>query len=225
MKIILLKRKTLAAALFAASGLASAASYYVVVPVTGKTVLLAGIQVALNGYVPAPGLVGLAYDTFDFNQVLSVTGDPDFSPSRVSWSVASGALPQGLAISRDGRLSGTPAAVGTSSFVLRAIYKTRTGEQTYQVVVNDLVVALAQGQLPAGVQGAPYAFDLKPSLSVAGDPAYKGSGVTWSLSAGTLPAGLVLGTDGVIAGTPTAENPGTAFTVQATYRTRTGQRA
>jgi hypothetical protein len=225
MKSAFLKRKTLAAALCAMSGMASAASYYVVVPVTGKTVLLAGVQVSLNGYAPAPGLVGMAYNPFDFNQVLTVTGDPDYSPSRVSWSVAGGALPPGLALARDGRLSGTPSAAGTSSFVLRAMYKTKTGKQTYQVVVSNLVVALAQAQLPAGVQGAAYTFDLKPSLSVAGDPAYNGAGVTWSVASGTLPAGLALGANGIISGTPTAENAGAPFTIQVAYRTRTGQQA
>jgi len=218
-------RKAIAATLLAAAGAAQAGSYYVVVPMTGKTELLAGIKVELGNYTMPAGIVGMAYSAFDFNQVLRVTGDPDFSASRVSWTVASGALPVGLTLSRDGRLTGTPAAAGTSSFVLRATYKTRTGEQSYQVAVNNLVVALAQAQLPAGVQGAPYSFDLKPSLSVAGDSSYSGAGVTWSVASGSLPAGLVLGADGVITGIPTAENPGTPFTIQAGYKSRAGQQA
>jgi hypothetical protein len=218
-------RKALAVAILAAAGTASAGSYYVVVPIAGKTQLLAGIQVELSSYAMPVGIVGLTYDPFEFNRVLRVTGDPGFNASLVSWTVASGSLPAGLTLSRDGRLSGTPTASGTSSFVLRATYKTRTGEQSYQVAVNNLVVALAQAQLPAGVQGAPYSFDLKPSLSVAGDSAYTGAGVTWSVASGSLPAGLALGADGVITGTPSAENPGTPFTIQASYKTRTGQRA
>ena len=218
-------KNALAAALLASAGAASASSYYVVVPITGKTQLLAGIKVDLSSYAMPTGIVGMAYEPFEFARVLQVTGDPDFSASRVSWTVAGGALPAGMSLSRDGRLSGTPAAAGTSSFVLRATYKTRTGEQSYQVAVNNLVVALAQAQLPAGVQGASYRFDLNPSLSVTGDAAYTGAGVTWSVSSGTLPAGLALGADGVISGVPSAENNGQAFTIQATYKTRAGQRA
>lgn len=218
-------RNAFTAALLAAAGTASAGSYYVVVPLAGKAQLLAGIRVDLSSYALPVGLVGLAYAPFEFNQVLRVTGDPDFSGRLVSWSIASGALPAGLTLSRDGRLSGTPSAAGTSSFVLRATYKTRTGEQSYQVAVNSLVVALAQAQLPAGVQGAPYSFDLKTSLSVAGDSGYTGAGVTWSVSSGSLPAGLALGADGVITGTPSAENAGTPFTIQAVYKSRAGQQA
>ena len=218
-------RQALVAALLAAAGAAHAGSYYVVVPMTGKTELLAGIKVELGTYTMPAGIVGMAYSAFDFNQVLRVTGDPDFSASRVSWTVAGGALPAGLTLSRDGRLTGTPAVAGASSFVLRATYKTRTGEQSYQVAVNNLVVALAQAQLPAGVQGAPYSFDLKPSLSVAGDASYSGAGVTWNVASGTLPAGLALDADGVISGVPTSENNGAPFTVQAVYKTRAGQQA
>jgi hypothetical protein len=47
--------------------------------------------------------------------------------------------------------------------------------------------------------------------------------VTWSVSSGSLPAGLTLGADGVISGTPTDENSGTPFTIQAAYKTKTGQ--
>jgi hypothetical protein len=91
--------------------------------------------------------------------------------------------------------------------------------------VSDLVVALADAVLPAGVQGSPYSFDLKPKLSVTGDGAYAGTGITWRVVSGSLPAGLTLGADGVISGTPTAESAGAPFTVQAAYKTRAGQRA
>lgn len=215
----------LATALLATAGLASASSYYVVIPVAGKSILLSGINVALNSYSLPSAIVGLPYSGFNFNNVLSVTGDPDFSSTRVSWSLTSGALPPGLALSRDGQLTGTPSASGNSSFVLRAMYKTRTGEQTYQVAVTDLVVGLAATSMPAGVQGAPYSVDLKTQLSVVGDAAYTGAGVSWSVVAGALPAGLSLTADGIITGTPAAENSGAPFTVQAAYKTKAGQQS
>lgn len=225
MKSSKLTRIALAAALFAAAGASAAASYFVVVPLSGKAQLLAGIKVSMSSSAVPAGIVGIAFEPFEFGRVLQVTGDPEFSAGLVSWSVANGALPAGLTLSRDGRLAGTPTAAGTSSFMLRATYKTRTGEQSYQVAVTNLVVSLAAAQLPAGVQGAAYRFDLNPSLSVSGDPAYSGAGITWSVTAGTLPAGLALSADGVITGVPTAENSGQSFTIQAAYKNRSGERA
>jgi len=215
-------KQLLATALMATSASSFAASYYVVVPVPNRTATAGNILVSLSTYRLPQGLVGDPYAGFDFNSVLQVLGDPQFSASNVRWSVASGALPAGLTLSADGKLSGTPTAPANASFQLLASYKTKAGEQSYSVTINNLVVALAASSLPNGTQGAAYSYDLKPSLSVSGDSAYTGEGVTWSVISGTLPAGLSLGPDGVISGTPAAENSGTPFTVQAAYKTRSG---
>jgi hypothetical protein len=212
-----------ATALLAASASAFASEYYVVVPVPNRTATAGNILVSLSSYQLPQGLVGDAYAGFDFNSVLQVLGDPQFSASNVRWSVASGALPAGLTLSATGKLSGTPTAPANSSFQLLASYKTKAGQQSYTVTINNLVVALATAILPDGVQGAGYRVDLNPELTVSGDPAYTGDGVTWSVISGSLPAGLSLSSNGVISGAPTAENAGTPFTVQAAYKTRAGQ--
>jgi hypothetical protein len=218
-------KQLLAASLLVASASSFATNYYVVVPVPNRTATAGNILVSLSAYSLPQGLVGEAYAGFDFNSVLQVKGDPQFSASNVRWSVASGALPAGLTLSTDGKLSGTPAAPANSNFQLLASYKTKAGEQSYSVTINNLVVSLAASGLPDGTQGAPYSYDLTPSLAVSGDSAYTGTGVTWSVVSGALPAGLSLGANGVIAGIPTAENAGTPFTVQAAYKTRSGQQA
>ncbi|HDR9103640.1 TPA: putative Ig domain-containing protein [Burkholderia vietnamiensis] len=225
MKHRLMKKLALAALLVASAAPAFASQYYVVVPVPNRTATEGNILVTLSGYSLPQGQVGDVYAGFDFNSVLQVLGDPSYSPSNVRWSVAGGALPAGLTLSANGRLSGTPTAGGSSSFQVMAAYKTKAGEQTYTVMVNNLVVSLAHSALPDGEQGAAYSFDLKPKLQISGDASYTGAGVTWSLVSGSLPAGLTLGADGVITGTPTAENSGTPFTVQAKYKTRSGQQA
>jgi hypothetical protein len=217
-------KKTVSAALLAAASFSTFASdYFVVVPVPSRSATAGNILVTLNAYSLPTGVVGRAYGGFDFNSVLQVLGDPSYSQSSVRWSVASGALPAGLSLSGDGKLSGTPTAAATSSFQVLAAYKTKAGQQAYQVMIADIVVGLASATLPPGVQGTPYSYDLKQNLQVAGDPQYTPAQVTWSLMSGPLPAGVQLNANGTLSGTPTA---GGTFpvAVQASYMNRAGQR-
>jgi hypothetical protein len=217
-----LLRKTLVAAALAASMSAFASNYYVVVPVPARTDTgAANISVSLSAYTPPAGFVGDAYPGFDFNQALQVTGDQNFNPSNVRWYVSAGALPAGLTLNATGKLTGTPTAAGTSSFVVTAVYRTKSGTNTFQVSVMNLQVSLGSAALPNATQGATYSYDMKTRLSVTGDSSYSGAGVSWSIASGNLPAGLSLGADGLITGVATAE--GTyPFTVRAAYRTKSG---
>jgi hypothetical protein len=170
-------------------------------------------------------VVNRSYAGFDFNSLLSVTGDPSYTGYGVHWRVVSGSLPAGLTLGDNGKLTGTPTAAATSSIQVMATYKTKAGQQAYQLVIADITVGLAaDSAMPAGVQGAQYSYDLKSRLSVTGDPQYTPAQVTWSVASGTLPSGLQLNSDGTITGTPTAE--GTyPFTVKASYQSRTGQQS
>jgi hypothetical protein len=218
-----MKKLILTAALAVAASQAFASGYYVVVPVPNRTATAGNILVSLSGYSLPSGVVGRAYAGFDFNSALQVKGDPNFAPGSVHWSVAGGALPAGLSLSGDGKLSGTPTAPATSSFQVLAAYKTKAGEQQYQVLVSDIIVSLADASLPAGVQGAAYSYDFKPRLSVTGDPDFNAAAVNWT-ETGAMPPGLTLNSDGTLTGVPTAE--GTyPFTVSGSYLSRTGQRS
>ena len=94
-------------------------------------------------------------------------------------------------------------------------------------VVTEILVALTGGPaLPAGEVNLPYSYDLKQLLSVSGDTAYNSSSVSWELASGALPAGLSLGSDGVVSGIPaTKDAVGSSFQVVATYKTKSGQQA
>jgi len=216
-------KKTILAALLAATlAPALASNYYVVVPVPNRTATTGNILVALNAYSLPGAVAGRAYAGFDFNSVLQVKGDPAFNATGVTWSVIGGTLPAGLTLRADGRLTGTPIAGGNSSFQVQASYKTKTGQQGYQVIVADVTVALAAATLPAGVQGAAYTYDVKPLLSVSGDPQFNQAEVTWSYR-GALPAGLQLNTNGTITGVPTAGGT-SSFDVLASYLGKSGVR-
>lgn len=90
----------------------------------------------------------------------------------------------------------------------------------------NIAVALNPVTLPVGTVGQVYpGFDFKSALSVTGDSAFTGTGVSFTTQ-GTLPLGLAVSADGVLSGTPTAKKPdGTSFQVIATYKTKTGQQA
>lgn len=216
-------KKTLIASLLAAAGVSAfAADYYVVVPLPAKQHLLDGISVALSSTSLPTGLVGVPYVGFDLGQALLVTGDPAYSSPNVGWSVVAGVLPAGLALNK-GVLSGTPTTAGAQSFSVRATYKTKTGEQAYQILTFAVTVSLATGTLPQGVMGVAYpAYDLKPLLTVSGDPSFNPANVTWSVVTSTLPAGLTLTADGTLSGTPTASGAGT-LVARASYKGANGE--
>ena len=96
-----------------------------------------------------------------------------------------------------------------------------------QQVSAEILVALTGGPaLPAGEVNSPYSYDLKQLLSVTGDSSYNASKVSWELQSGQLPAGLSLGTEGVLSGIPTAKDAvGSSFQVKATYKSKSGQQA
>ncbi|KVP75195.1 hypothetical protein WJ96_05410 [Burkholderia ubonensis] len=215
-------KKALILSAVLASLSAQAADYFVVVPVPNRTATAGNILVTLSPYALPSGVLGRAYAGFDFNQALQVRGDPSYAPASVRWSVVGGTLPAGLTLSPSGKLTGAPTAAGTSSFQVMAAYKTKAGQQAYQVLVSEVSIGLSAATLPAGVQGSLYAYDLKTRLTVTGDPQYTPGQVTWSIR-GALPQGLQLNADGTITGVPTAGGT-SSFEVTASYLGKSGVR-
>jgi hypothetical protein len=145
-------------------------------------------SVALPGGVP-----GRAYSA-----TLGVSGGVG---PRV-FSVTSGALPPGLNLNPDGSIDGTPTEQGTFSFMVTAADASTpavSDVEDLQIEVLDLQV-VTRG-LPDGQLGVPYQVTL---VAAGGWPcAAPADAYTWSLDAGSLPAGLNLNPDGTITGTPT----------------------
>jgi hypothetical protein len=221
----LLKKTVVATLLAFSAGPLLASNYFVVVPVPNRTATAAkDITVALTGLSLPSGLIGTPYVGFDFKSLLNVTGDPAYNGFGVKWNVVAGSLPSGLTLNSNGTLSGTPMAAGTSSFQVMASYKSKAGQQAYQVQVANITVGLAAGAPPQALVGQAYSYDLKPLLSVSGDNAYTGAGVTWTVVSSSLPAGLYLTSDGFIGGTPTAGGTG-SITARASYKGVNGQQS
>lgn len=86
----------------------------------------------------------------------------------------------------------------------------------------SIAVTLNSLTLPEGLAGSAYpTYDLSSAVQVTGDSTFNGTGVTWSLAGGSLPAGLQLNANGTVTGTPT-EAGTSSFTARATYKTASG---
>lgn len=119
------------------------------------------------------------------------------------WTIASGALPPGLRLvpttSGAGRIEGLPSAPGTSTFALQVNDASGgTATRTLMLEVGDDLV-LNPAPLPTAELGVAYTA----TITVGGAT----TALVTNLVAGTLPAGLSLGSSGndtvTIAGTPT----------------------
>jgi putative Ig domain-containing protein len=125
------------------------------------------------------------------------------------WTISAGNLPQGLNLDQaTGVISGTPIVAGPSNFTVRVQDAAgQSDTQALSIVINlsnpPIITTTA---LPGGTVGQPYSQTLQATGGIGA--------LTWTVSAGSLPAMLNLDlSTGVISGTPTTA--GTAnFTVR-----------
>lgn len=161
-------------------------------------------SVTINTDYLANATVGATY-----NAALSASG----GAQPYSWNLSSGSLPDGLALSSAGAISGMPATAGKASFTVQVTDSSIPGQQAAKVlgiiVGTTPPLAITTAVLPNGTVGTAYSSTLAAS---GGTPPY-----SWSVFSGSLPAGLTLG-GGMISGTP--QHSGVfPFTVQVTDST------
>ncbi|MBL9116579.1 MAG: S8 family serine peptidase [Verrucomicrobiaceae bacterium] len=176
----------------------------------GRLNLLKVIDPNLSGnqpwpYIPGneqlPGAaLGAAY-----SYTPTVTG----GAAPYTFMLDSGTLPSGLTISSSGLISGTPSAIGTSTFNLLVSDSNGPGAtQSFTIVtVADPLVIQTSPTLSDGDVGANFTKTLTAS---GGTAPY-----TWTLNSGTLPPGLSLSSDGTLSGLP-FESGNFIFIIQAT---------
>jgi hypothetical protein len=149
------------------------------------------------------------------------------------WEIVNGGLPAGLSMSSSGLVSGTPTAAATTQpwvvvhdltapeggpswcggdnhserqFVFTVVGGGGGGSPTpAPVPPSQPALQITTASLGKARVDAPYTVTL--AASGAANP-------SWTISAGALPAGLTLGSNGVLSGTPTGAGS-YAFTVRA----------
>jgi hypothetical protein len=155
------------------------------------------------------------------------------------YSLIGGSLPPGLTLASSGQVSGTPTNAGGWSFWVNLSDQNppsaswcvpADAQREFTITINGAgspapgpgpgpapapVLSITTSSLPMATVGATYST----TLSASG-----GSGTkTWTVTAGSLPAGLSLSANGVVSGTPTA--PGTAsFTANVSAGGASSQR-
>lgn len=118
-----------------------------------------------------------------------------------SFSVASGALPDGITLSTAGTLSGTPTTAGTSEFTVLVSDSTGPGAgKAFTLVIAAAPVSITtSGTLSNGSVGSSYSTILE---ATGGTTPY-----TWTVVSGALPSGMTLSSGGSLSGTPSTDGP------------------
>jgi len=150
------------------------------------TVSIAPGLVIMTTSLPS-GYVGNAYSA-----TLAASG----GTTPYTWSILSGLIPPGTSLTTTtGTISGTPTSSGTYAVTVQV-----TDAVGHQISANlSIVVAapltITSASLPGGTGGVAYSATL---TATGGTSPY-----SWSVTSGTLPAGVTLSTAGALSGTPT----------------------
>ncbi len=164
-----------------------------------ETIVIDPAALALTNTLP-DGTVGVVY---------SATIDASGGTTPYSCSITSGTLPTGLTLTGC-TVGGTPTAPGTSNITVKVTdsgnpNKTVSGLES--ITIQPSGTLSLTGTLPIATVNVPYSYTLK---ATGGTPPY-----TYAVTAGSLPPGITLQSDGIISGTPTT--PGaSSFTATVT---------
>ncbi|WP_341210629.1 putative Ig domain-containing protein [Sphingomonas paucimobilis] len=149
-----------------------------------------------------------------YSEALSATG----GTAPYSYAVTAGALPTGVTLSSNGMLAGTPTQSGSFTFSITAT-DSSTGSGPYRAT-RSYTLSIAAPALaldPAALANATVGAAYSQAVTATGGTAP----YSYAVTAGALPAGIGLATNGALSGTPTAGGS-YSFTITATDATATG---
>ena len=123
------------------------------------------------------GEVGTAY-----NQTLTATGD-----ALITWSLASGsALPEGLNLSEDGKITGTPTTAGTYTFIVTATNDSGSDSKKYTLTIDPKPTVAVTGVTLNKTELALFTGDSATLTAMVVPVTATDKSVTWSSSDNTV---------------------------------------
>lgn len=129
-----------------------------------------------------------------YNQAFGATG----GVATYTFSLTAGPLPAGLTLSPAGVLSGTPTQAGMFNITIGTTDANLcVGTRAYTLTINCQTITLAPAGLPTGTVGVNYNQTI---TATGGTPPH-----TFSVTTGSLPAGLLLSAAGVLSGMPATQ--------------------
>jgi len=132
-----------------------------------------------------------------YSQQLTATGG-----AAASWSLVSGALPDGLTLSSGGLIAGTPTKSGTFSFTVQVNGSPNNDTKALSIFV--VAPLLLGGPTGAAPKSQPVAVNAKVTTPFSWGIKATGGKEPYTYSSTELPVGLALNaTDGTVTGTPT----------------------
>ena len=155
--------------------------------------------------VPQPPVLTILTTTLPpgtVNQPYAQTLQAAGGTSPLTWTLVAGSLPQNFSLNSAGDISGTASTPTTSNFTVQVTDAAGQADtQVLSLAVNlPPPPSITTTSLPGGTVGTPYSQSVQASVGTGA--------LSWSVSSGSLPAGLTMNAaTGVISGTPAA--PGT----------------
>lgn len=178
-------------------GLTFANNVFSGTPTTPGTYSITINGIAYSGYIlPASNSISLVgtLGALKLGQAASIT----LGNSALTYSIWDGALPAGLALA-NGIVSGTPTQLGNYDVLIGATDGTNYGYVSISGTVSSNIV-ISPSSLPPMI--------LNSSIGATTINAFGGiAPYTYSISSGSLPAGLSLTGSGILYGAPTATGP------------------
>ena len=153
--------------------------------------------------ITTTSLDGITLGEYNDEYLDATGGDGNYT-----WSVSSGALPDGVTLDSYGDLYGEPTDPGTSTFTVEVTDdETPTPEVATETYTVDLAPPAPIAITSPNTINLTLGEDSSEYLdAIGGDGNY-----TWSVSSGSLPAGITLESFGYLYGTPTT--PGTTTVI------------
>jgi large repetitive protein len=143
------------------------------------------------------------------------------------WEIVNGALPPGLKMASDGKVTGIPTS-STETIPWVWVHDLLPSEGGYDWCIGDNHserqfvfrvapgLSILQNSVPGGTIGQPYSQQLSAeSIASLSPRSASPASATWSIDSGSLPPGVNFSSSGLLSGTPTSEGSYT-FVVRAT---------